>query len=76
MKRSRFVPEMTFTRSIHLKQVDTVQNVLIDPNIYMTKIRAIQRKWETEQIQSTPDNWNLQGKLKKVRVIGTSNYQG
>ena len=22
-------------------------------------------------IQSTPDNWNLQGKSKKVRVIGT-----
>ena len=28
------------------------------------------------RIQSTPDNWNLQGKLKKVRVIGSSSYRG
>ena len=23
----------------------------------------------------TPDNWNLQGKLRKVRVIGSSSYR-
>ena len=27
------------------------------------------------KIQSTPDNSNLQGKSKKVRVIGSSSYQ-
>ena len=27
------------------------------------------------QIQSTPDNSNLQGKSKKVRVIGGSSYR-
>ena len=27
-------------------------------------------------IQSTLDNSNLQGKLKKVRVIGSSSYRG
>ena len=27
------------------------------------------------EIQSTPDNLNLQGKLKKVRVIGSSSYR-
>ena len=27
----------------------------------------------TMQIQSTPDNLNLQGKWKKVQVIGSSN---
>ena len=27
-------------------------------------------------VQSTPDNLNLQGKLKKVRVIGSSSYRG
>ena len=27
---------------------------------------------EIEQVQSTPDNSNLQGKSKKVRVIGSS----
>ena len=26
-------------------------------------------------IQSTPDNSNLQGKQKKVRVIGSSSYR-
>ena len=26
-------------------------------------------------LQSTPDNWNLQGKKKKVRVIGSSSYR-
>ena len=29
----------------------------------------------TLQIQSTPDNSNLQGKSKKVRVIGSSSYR-
>ena len=28
------------------------------------------------QLQSTPDDSNLQGKLKKVRVIGSSSYRG
>ena len=27
-------------------------------------------------VQSTPDNSNLQGKQKKVRVIGSSSYRG
>ena len=27
-------------------------------------------------VQSTPDNSNLKGKLKKVRVIGSSSYRG
>ena len=27
------------------------------------------------EIQSTPDNLNVQGKLKKVRVIGSSSYR-
>ena len=27
-------------------------------------------------LQSTPNNSNLQGKLKKVRVIGSSSYRG
>ena len=27
-------------------------------------------------VESTPDNSNLQGKLKKVRVIGSSSYRG
>ena len=27
-------------------------------------------------LQLTPDNSNLQGKLKKVRVIGSSSYRG
>ena len=27
------------------------------------------------EIQSTPDNSNLQGKTKKVRVIGSSSYR-
>ena len=27
------------------------------------------------QLQSTPDNSNLQGKSKKVRVIGSSSYR-
>ena len=27
-------------------------------------------------LQSTPDNSNLQGKSKKVRVIGSSSYRG
>ena len=30
---------------------------------------------QNEKIQSTPDNSNLQGKSKKVRVIGSSSYQ-
>ena len=29
----------------------------------------------TNYIQSTPDNSNLQGKSKKVRVIGSSSYR-
>ena len=28
------------------------------------------------EVQSTPDNSNLQGKLKKLRVIGSSSYRG
>ena len=28
-----------------------------------------------EGLQSTPDNSNLQGKLKKVRFIGSSSYR-
>ena len=28
------------------------------------------------KLQSTPDNSNLQGKLKKVRVFGSSSYRG
>ena len=27
-------------------------------------------------LQSTPDNLNLQGKLKKVGVVGSSSYRG
>ena len=27
------------------------------------------------KIQSNPDNWNLQGKKKMVRVIGSSSYR-
>ncbi len=27
------------------------------------------------RVQSTPDNFNLQGKLKKVLVIGSSSYR-
>ena len=33
------------------------------------------RKMRLFEIQSTPDNLNLQGKLKKVRVIGSSSYR-
>ena len=33
-------------------------------------------KLSTSTIQSTPDNSNLQGKCKKVRVIGSSSYRG
>ena len=32
-------------------------------------------KYQFLQIQSTPNNSNLQGKSKKVRVIGSSSYQ-
>ena len=30
----------------------------------------------SNELQSTPDNLNLQGKWKKVRVIGGSSYRG
>ena len=30
---------------------------------------------QTNHVQSTPDNSNLQGKSKKVRVIGSSSYR-
>ena len=30
----------------------------------------------SNELQSTPDNLNLQGEQKKVRVIGSSSYRG
>ena len=37
-----------------------------------SKQRYLNYKYDTCYIQSTPDNSNLQGKSKKVRVIGSS----
>ena len=36
----------------------------------------IEYKSSVVEIQSNPDNSNLQGKEKKVRVIGSSSYGG
>ena len=40
------------------------------------EVQAPQKKYLRGSLQSTPDNSNLQGKLKKVRVIGISSYRG
>ena len=40
-----------------------------------SKQRYLNYKYDTCYIQSTPDNSNLQGKSKNVRVIGSSSYR-
>ena len=47
--------------------------VLGYPNL--TCYSQIHNGYYKNNLQSTPDNSNLQGKLKKVQVIGNSSYR-
>ena len=38
-------------------------------------LKREKKKFELRGLQSTPDNSNLQGKWKNVRVIGSSSYR-
>ena len=46
-------------------KVHYLENIMYEINVQVSKITRF-------EVQSTPDNSNLQGKSKKVRVIGSS----
>ena len=59
-----------FPRNEELAKVSNVESQINQ------KLQDIPRLRHKLNRQSTPGNSNLQGKLKKLRVIGSSSYRG